>query len=1247
MRSILLCFVALFLPCSVFSTFPFLINTIGTVDPYPAYSRDTVTQLQLGGYNGEGGSLDLFMYSGSFYTSGQQFLGVSGDAFISHNGGLSWTTVNSSITNSTTRFVSLPGLPSRYIDIPAGVWLLNGTMLLIAGEDLNNLAGNEVFYSNNNGSSWSLGCAAAPWSPRIRPATSVVRGLATPGGTYADESYIMCAGLIFNAATNDCWLSQSHTGSVWQKQTAAAPFANNLIEMAVAVIPFVPHSLIDLAKTRGVYYSGNSTIVIAGGSIGGYSGVLSNDVWRSTNLGVTWTHSTAAWSPRAGSSLLAYGSTMTISVNGSLVTASNSLLLIGGQNSAETLNDEGWLSFDQGVSWQQINSSTLPTLAYFLCAVSGNQIVTYGGFNAVSAREYLNGGLILSLPQSFLTPAPVQPVSSSSSSAPSAAFVSTASSSIQSYNVTASASSLISASWTGRVGARGVQQSLYPNAYLPAIYLIGGVSSVLIGSIWQSLDGGASWSPLGTNLTLSAIPTLQGSAVAVLQNNALVIYGGVLVNGTAISTVVASISLFTTAPMQYTAPFTPRYNHAYTTIPGTNTTLFCAGLTSTSVSTIDCWKATNPEFGVSSWTRQTASGPFPSSLANAALVTLYDANTTLLLCGGAVVAGSMSTAINTCWVSLTLGATWSAGITAAWGPRTGLVATSDLNDWAYVYGGQSTATSLYYYDLWVTTDRASTWTLVTLSGQTFSIQGGCLALYYTQQYISGGFITEPQIVFYAGYSATTGNYVQGSYFAPESIVGSAAVIPSLTPFNISSAIITSECQFTFNVAGTLAGFGVSSANPNPSLTASLLASLVGAVLGIPASAVHVCIHVTYAYLSTQRGEVYLYSGNLGNITTLVTSLTASTGTSILFTPTSIPITSAGGLVGPQSASLCIIQYALPGNVDYPWSLATSVQVVYNPIFITTAQGTAVTIMNGTGSRTYTNRFGNSFTTSLALAAAASNPANNLLYVGDSVPVDAHGISWNLSSAVQLPGGNPFLPSSLVTVVNSSGAVVENGSSRVDASGMSILASIPGFKNTNIGASNLNALAVNYTACQAPITFTNGLLPPTQPSTSNGGTQPRFSYFISDGMTYSVSTNLTLTTSSAFATTTDQLGNPYQTVMNITGIRTYTYLQTRATITSLVTGLYPSSTPQRFYPYALLSSSPGIYTTSSTPFFDSTGVQFSLSNTVPLNGAAPGVGIGSTVVSLRVLSTQLNALLVEGGYVNSPVASLQQQIYAIV
>ena len=815
-----------------------------------------------------------------------------------------------------------------------------------------------------------------------------------------------------------------------------------------------------------------------------------------------------------------------------------------------------------------------------------------------------------------------------------------------------SVSSLNSAPFSGRWMARGIQQSLYSNPYLPAIYLIGGQgTAALTGAVWESLDGGVTWSALGSNLTLSAIPTFMGAAVALLVNGVLVIYGGQLLNGSATSYVATTSTLFSTVPLVYTAPFTPRYDHAYTTIPGTNMTLFCGGLTSTNATTNNCWMANRPELGASAWTQQTPSGPFPSSLSNAALVTLYDVNSTLLLCGGAVVSNNVSTAINTCWVSQTLGVTWSAAIPAPWGARTGLVMTSDLNDWAYLYGGQSTSTSLYFYDLWLSTDHAVTWTPVSFHGGSFiDIQWGCVALYYTQQYINGIYVTSPQLVLYSGYQPSIGGYVMGDYFAPISVGGGGlvSVTPPLSPFSISYPLVVSECQFTFNIAGTLTGFGVSSANPNAALEASFIAALVGAILGIPASAVQVCVHVTYAGVSTQRGEVYLYSASTLNVVSVVNSIIVSTNTALLSTPTILVLPSA-----IVSGSLCLLSYSLPGNVDYPWSVATSLAFYYNTSFVLTKQGAAVQLINGTGSRTYINRFGASFTTTLSLASSGSVSLNNnhLLYLGSALPVDGNGLTWNLSFPVQLPGAGPAVLYSLINVVNASGAVVEAGASVVDGLGQAFLSSVPGFVNVTIGASNVNSLAANYVSCQAPITFTNGLRQPTQPSASNGALRISYSYFISDGATYSVQGNLTITTASAFATTKDMLGNPYQTVVNVTGSRTYTYLPTQTRLTSIIHGLSQSVSvlaTQRFYPYPLLSSAPGVYTMNTAPFFDADGLEFAVAPSIPANGSPSGTGTQYTASTLSIITTpNMVAVLTEGVYNNAPLLNLQTQSYTLL
>ena len=370
------------------------------------------------------------------------------------------------------------------------------------------------------------------------------------------------------------------------------------------------------------------------------------------------------------------------------------------------------------------------------------------------------------------------------------------------------------------------------------------------------------------------------------------------------------------------------------------------------------------------------------------------------------------------------------------------------------------------------------------------------------------------------------------------------------------------------------------------------------------------------------------------------------GSTVTFFPGASCQPNCAATSAAASGTLCLITYSLPGNIDFPFSIATSITFAYNPAAVTTAQGTAVTLLSGLGNRTFTNRFGASTTTSLTIAASGVSDADNLLYINASYPVDSRGLTWNLSSPVQLPGAGPKTLSSLINVFNNSGVIFEYGVSRIDGLGSAWLSNVPGFVNATIGASNLNALAAQYATCSAPITFTNGLRAPILPSVFNGAVNFLFNYFVSDGATYSVTGNLTFTATSAFATTQDALGNPYQTITNITGTRTYTYLPLNQQVVSQVTGLSSAVFPyadQRFYPYALLGSAPGVYSSMSvTPFLDQDGVEFSISPPAPATGAAPGTGVQYSAISLYNTAPQPNAVLVDGTFTNLPVYSLQQQ-----
>ena len=379
-------------------------------------------------------------------------------------------------------------------------------------------------------------------------------------------------------------------------------------------------------------------------------------------------------------------------------------------------------------------------------------------------------------------------------------------------------------------------------------------------------------------------------------------------------------------------------------------------------------------------------------------------------------------------------------------------------------------------------------------------------------------------------------------------------------------------------------------------------------------------------------------------------------------PTSLTTTAGGGMdasrgllgcaavLPTQSSSLCILLYSLPGTVDYPFSVSYQLSFNYTLAPVSTSAGTAVTLLAGVGTRTFTNRFGATASTALTLISSLPSSTGPLLYLNSVTPFDASGLTFALASPTQLPGGNPWRYVSLVTVFSSQGVLVENGTGVLDPQGQAFSAGVAGVSNLTIGASNVNTLAANYAQCLAPITFVNGLRTPTQPSASNGGTTVDYSYAIGDGLTYSVQTNLTLTTISGFATSTDQLGNPYQSLSFVTGSRLYTHLASGQSVLSTVNGFTPAfgNPPgdQRFYPYSLLAASPGVYNANNAPFLDSEGFLFVVNPAVPALGASVGstpayisvqVHLGG-VLSASVVLTESNVAT------NPPLASLQRQTY---
>ena len=468
-----------------------------------------------------------------------------------------------------------------------------------------------------------------------------------------------------------------------------------------------------------------------------------------------------------------------------------------------------------------------------------------------------------------------------------------------------------------------------------------------------------------------------------------------------------------------------------------------------------------------------------------------------------------------------------------------------------------------------------------------------------------------------------------TYFLASNITGTRTITYTATNVSVTSIILSvnyasttvSNRFYPFYPFFDLAGFSVNVYPPAPSAGNIRTTSS------------------TYGWMVYRSTTIEELFGSPYPI--LATQFANFTNTVVPPIPFSIPRTVA-------SAYLCVLLYSLPGNIDYPWSSAVSLSVTYNTqAYTTTAGRTYVPILSGSGSRTYTNRFGDVLVTPVTVIGNG-NEATNLLYLNNTLPFDVNGLTLNFSSPVQLPGYGPSYIVTQVTLNNQSGVVLEGNETRVDPFGSAFLSNIPGFLNVTIGASNFNALAPNYPTCQAPITFTSGLRTFTEPTSSNGGPIISYSYFISDGRTYSVQGNLTLTAASGFASTQDQLGNPYQTIVNATGTRLYTYLVDGSTLASRVTGLSTAGRPgadQRFYPYALLSSAPSVYTLSTAPFFDFNGVEFAISPAAPVNGLPIGSGTQYSATELYFTTPEPTAVLTEGYYATMPLTTLQQQYYS--
>ncbi len=190
---------------------------------------------------------------------------------------------------------------------------------------------NEVWKSTDKGVTWTLILAEglAPWSPRH-----------TAGWVSHSDGYMYIIGSdVFNGpgstplagggiGTSDVY--RSNDGVTWQTMTTTAPWGPRVLHMAASF--------------------GGALYVMGGQTNGADWTSAQNDVWKSTDGGVTWTQQPdAPWSKRAQSN----------SGNG-LPTFNQKLWLMGGGTYGGVLFEFTYLndvwSFD-GTTWTEVSAS--------------------------------------------------------------------------------------------------------------------------------------------------------------------------------------------------------------------------------------------------------------------------------------------------------------------------------------------------------------------------------------------------------------------------------------------------------------------------------------------------------------------------------------------------------------------------------------------------------------------------------------------------------------------------------------------------------------------------------------------------------------------------------------------------------------------------------------------------------------------------------------------------------------------------
>ena len=258
--------------------------------------------------------------------------------------GWAWYFGDENYTQTWTQMTAGAGWLAR--SHHSSVVMPDGSIVLMGGwnSDTTNL--NDVWKSTDNGETWTQVTRSAGWSARDGPSSVVM----------PDGSIVLMGGRVGAVSfKNDVWRSTDN-GATWIQVNASAGWSARSYHSSV-VMP-------------------DGSIVLMGGYT--FNSGRTNDVWRSTDNGATWTQMTASagWSARDGLS--------------SVVMTDGSIVLMGGYwgPPMKFMNDV-WQSTDNGATWTQVNASAGWSARSYHSSVvmPDGSIVLIGGLTGDIYRE--------------------------------------------------------------------------------------------------------------------------------------------------------------------------------------------------------------------------------------------------------------------------------------------------------------------------------------------------------------------------------------------------------------------------------------------------------------------------------------------------------------------------------------------------------------------------------------------------------------------------------------------------------------------------------------------------------------------------------------------------------------------------------------------------------------------------------------------------------------------------------------------